>query len=84
MTDEHKLATIKVVFTNGTTEVFKNVKDIRSDERTLCLHIADHTYLTQIFLDKIIYVEEIIDDNSVTYYADGVAYTMREEEKTHD
>lgn len=81
MTDEHKLSTIKVVFTNGTTEVFKNVKDIRSDERALCLCIADHTYLTQIFLDKIVYVEEVIDDNSVTYYADGIAYTMREEEK---
>ena len=67
MTDENKLATIKVVFTNGTTEVFKNVKSVNSDERTLRLSIAGHLYYTQIFLDKIIYVEEVIDDNSVTY-----------------
>ena len=84
MTDDHKLTTIKVVFANGTTEIFKNVECVNSDERTLRLSIAGHTYLTQIFIDKIVYVEEVIDDNSVTYCADGVAYTMQKEEKTHE
>lgn len=51
--------------------MFNNVEHIRSDERTLCLFIADHTYCTKVFLDKILYVEEVIDDNSVTYYAEG-------------
>ena len=84
MTDENKLSAIRVVFTNGTTEVFKNVKDLRLDERTLRMTIADRKYYTQVFIDKVAYYEEVIDDNSVTYYADGIAYTMRDEEKTHD
>lgn len=78
MTDEHKLSTVRVVFTNGTTEVFKNVESVDSDERTLNLFIAHHTYATQVFLDKVVYLEEVIDDNSVTYYAEGAAYTMSE------
>lgn len=82
MTDEHKLSTLRFVFANGTTEVFRNVEDIRSDERTIRLSIADHTYFTQIFIDKVVYLEEVIDDNSVTYFADGAAYTYEEEK--HD
>ena len=84
MTDEHKLATIKVVFANGSIEVFKNVEDLHLDEYVARLSIAGHAYYTQIILDKVVYFEEVIDDNSVTYYADGIAYTMRDEEKTHD
>lgn len=83
MTDERKLSSIKVVFTNGTAEVFKNVENIKLDDQSISMAIADHTYYTRVFLDKILYVEEIIDDNSVTYYADDITYTMREEE-THD
>ncbi len=84
MTDEHKLSAIKVVFTNGATEVFKNVKDMCLNEGTLRMTIADHTYYTRVILDKVVYFEEVIDDNSVTYYADGIEYTMHKEEKTHD
>lgn len=73
MIDKHKLSTIKVVFANGTTKVFKNVEGINSDERTLRLFIADHTYVTHVFLDKILYAEEVIDDNSVTYCAEGAS-----------
>lgn len=78
MADKRKLSTIMVAFTNGTIRVFNNVEDIRSDERTLRLSIADQTYYTRVFLDKILYFEEVIDDNSVTYYADGAAYIMSE------
>ena len=85
MTDEHKLSSIRVVFTNGTTEVFKNVESVDSDERTLNLFIAHHMYATQVFLDKVVYLEEVIDDNSVTYFADGATYTMcKGREKMHD
>ena len=84
MTDEHKLSTIKVVFTNGTTEVFKNVENIRSDGYAIHMTIAGHMYCTKVFLDKVLYVEEVIDDNSVTYCAEGIEYTMRKEEEKHD
>lgn len=71
MTDKRKLSTIRFVFANGTTKVFKNVECINSDERTIRLFIADHTYCTHVFLDNVLYVEEIIDDNSATYCAEG-------------
>lgn len=71
MTDENKLSSIKVVFANGTTKVFKNVEGINSDELTLRLFIEDHTYVTHVFLDKVLYAEEVIDDNSATYCAEG-------------
>ena len=71
MTNEHKLSTIRFVFANGTIKVFKNVEYINSDEHTIRLFIADHTYCTHVFLDKVLYAEEIIDDNSATYCAEG-------------
>ena len=71
MTDERKLSTIRVVFTNGGIEVFKNVEDLDSCSYMLRIMIAGHTYYTQIPLDKILYFEEVIDDNSVTYCAEG-------------
>ncbi len=71
MTNEHKLATIRVVFTNGGIEVFKNVEDLDLDSYMLRIMIADHTYHTQVSLDKILYFEEVIDDNSVTYCTEG-------------
>ena len=71
MTNEHKLSTIRVVFANGGIEVFKNVKDLGLDRYMLRIMIADHTYYTQVSLDKILYFEEVIDDNSVTYFAEG-------------
>lgn len=71
MTDEHKLSTIKVVFTNGTEKVFKNVKNLSLDEQVIRLSIPGHMYYTQILLDKVLYFEEVIDDNSVTYCTEG-------------